>query len=95
MGDGIPLGDESGTAGQNKGLSVEGPESTPTQKSKEAFMSDHEKEGEKDVAESILGAVDKIIPGFKSFYKKGETSKTFGPRMNKIREEINRRFGKK
>lgn len=48
-----------------------------------------------NVVDSILGTVDKIIPGFNSFFKKGEKSEKFSSQMKKIRDEINRRFGKK
>lgn len=62
-------------------------------------MANNEKKDEKkekgDLAGDILGAVDKIIPGFGSFFKKGEKSQKFGSQMKKIRDEINRRFGKK
>lgn len=54
-----------------------------------------EKKKNTDPADSILGTVDKIIPGFSSFFKKGEKSEKFGAQMKKIRDEINRRFGKK
>lgn len=57
-------------------------------------MADKKKK-KQNVADSILGTVGKMIPGFRSFFKKGENSKKFGSRMNKIRKEINRRFGKK
>ncbi len=56
-------------------------------------MANDEKKEKKEIADEILGAVDKIIPGFGSFFKKGEKSKKFGPQMKKIREEIKRRFG--
>ncbi len=58
-------------------------------------MANQEKKEKKDVADTILGTVDKIIPGFRSFFKKGEQSQKFGLRMKQIREEISRRFGKK
>jgi hypothetical protein len=44
-------------------------------------------------SESVLGKVDKWIPGFHGFFKKVEGSKTFGPRIAEIRKEIERRFG--
>ena len=53
------------------------------------------KKNKEDLADSILGTVDKIIPGFRSFFKKGEQSKKFGSRMKQIREKINKRFGNK
>lgn len=55
----------------------------------------NEKKEKQNVADSILGTVDKIIPGFNSFFKKGEKSEKFGSQMKKIRDEMNRRFGKK
>ena len=58
-------------------------------------MANSNKKGQRNVADSILGAVDKIIPGFRSFFKKGEQSKKFGSRIKQIREEINKRFGNK
>lgn len=58
-------------------------------------MANNEKKEKKDMASNILGTVDKIIPGFGSFFKKGEKSEKFGSQMKKIRDEINRRFGKK
>lgn len=54
-----------------------------------------EKKEKGDVADAILGAVNKIVPGFGSFFKKGEKSGKFGSQMKKIRDEMNRRFGKK
>lgn len=54
-----------------------------------------EKKKNTDLADSVLGTVDKIIPGFSSFFKKGEKSEKFGSQMKKIREEINRRFKNK
>lgn len=56
-------------------------------------MANEEKKEKKEIADDILGAIDKIIPGLGSFFKKGEKSKKFGPQMKKIREEMNRRFG--
>lgn len=56
----------------------------------------HQKKGgSAGSANKILGTIGKIIPGFEGFFKKAEQTKTFGPQMKKIREEINRRFGKK
>ncbi|MBI5300078.1 MAG: hypothetical protein HY877_07300 [Deltaproteobacteria bacterium] len=55
----------------------------------------NEKKEKQNVADSILGTVDKIVPGFRSFFKKGEKSEKFGSQMKKIRDEMNRRFGKK
>ncbi|MBI2060272.1 MAG: hypothetical protein HYT87_10925 [Nitrospirae bacterium] len=46
------------------------------------------------VSDQILGAVDKIIPGFHGFFKKAEKSGTFGPRIKEIRKKIERRFGR-
>lgn len=46
-----------------------------------------------EVSESILGKLDKIIPGFHGFLKKAGESKIFGARMTTIRKEIDRRFG--
>lgn len=56
-------------------------------------MTNHEKKEKREIADDIFETMDKIIPGFGSFFKKGEKSKKFGPQMKKIREEINRRFG--
>lgn len=47
------------------------------------------------VSDGILQAVGKIIPGFHGFFKKMESSKTFGARVSGIRKEIEKRFGKK
>lgn len=58
-------------------------------------MANQEKKEKKEPVEGILGTIGKIIPGFEGFFKKAEQTKTFGPQMKKIREEINRRFGKK
>lgn len=58
-------------------------------------MANDEKKEKKNVAGDILKTVDKIIPGFGSFFRKGEASGKFGAQMKKIRGEINRRFGKK
>ena len=55
----------------------------------------NEKKEKQNVADSILGTVDKIVPGFRSFFKKGERNEKFGSQMKKIRDEMNRRFGKK
>lgn len=55
-----------------------------------------EKEDDKkDTANGLLEGVGKIIPGFASFFKKAEKSTKFGEGIKKIREEMNRRFGKK
>jgi U3 small nucleolar RNA-associated protein 14 len=56
-------------------------------------MANEEKKEKKEIADEILRTVDKIIPGFGSFFKKGEKTKKFGSQMKKIREEINKRFG--
>ncbi|MDI6807480.1 MAG: hypothetical protein QME66_00660 [Candidatus Eisenbacteria bacterium] len=56
-------------------------------------MASNEKEKKEEIADDIFETVDKIIPGFGSFFKKGEKSEKFGDRMRKIREEINKRFG--
>lgn len=58
-------------------------------------MNNNAKKDKKEPAEGILATVSKIIPGFGSFFKKAEQTKMFGSQMKKIREEINRRFGKK
>lgn len=58
-------------------------------------MKNQNKKEKGDVADTILSSVSKIIPGFSSFFKKGEGSGKFGSRMKKIRDEMNRRFGKK
>lgn len=46
-----------------------------------------------EASDSILGKLDKIIPGFGGFFKKAGESKVFGARIGEIRKEINRRFG--
>lgn len=56
-------------------------------------MANHEEKEKKGIADEILRTVDKIIPGFGQLFKKGEKTKTFGPQMKKIREEIKKRFG--
>ncbi len=56
-------------------------------------MENQEKKEKKEIADDIPGAVEKIIPGFGGFFKKAEKTKKFGPRMKKIREEINKRLG--
>ena len=56
-------------------------------------MANDEKKEQKEIADDILGAMEKIIPGFGGFFKKAEKTKKFGPRMKKIREEINKRLG--
>lgn len=56
-------------------------------------MAKHEEKKENKIADEILSTVDKIIPGFGQLFKKGEKTKTFGPQMKKIREEIKKRFG--
>lgn len=57
-------------------------------------MAEHEKKEKEEVTDEVLKTVGKILPGFGSFFKKAEKTKKFGPRMTKIREEIERRFGK-
>jgi len=56
-------------------------------------VANDEKRVKKEIADDILGAVEKIIPGFGGFFEKAEKTKKFGPRMKKIREEINRHLG--
>lgn len=56
-------------------------------------LENKEKQGVKNVADEVLGALHKVVPGVKSFFNKLENSKTFGPQMHKIREEIKKRFG--
>ncbi len=56
-------------------------------------MANDEKRVKKEIADDILGAVEKIIPGFGGFFKKAEKTKKFGPRIKKIRDEINKDFG--
>ena len=56
-------------------------------------MTNDEKKGKKEIADDVIGAVEKIMPGFGGFFRKAEKTKTFGPRMKKIREEINKRLG--
>ncbi len=56
-------------------------------------MANDEKKEKKEIADDILGAVEKIIPGFGGFFKKAEKTKKFGPRIKKIRDEINKDFG--
>ncbi|MBI1884699.1 MAG: hypothetical protein HYS08_10945 [Chlamydiae bacterium] len=58
-------------------------------------MSEENKKDKEDVADEILKKVGKVIPGFGSFFQKAQNSKIFGGRIKKIREEMNRRFGKK
>lgn len=48
---------------------------------------------EKRTSEEVLGKLDKIMPGFRGFFKKVEGSKIFGPRIAEIRKKIERRFG--
>ena len=56
-------------------------------------MTNDEKKGKKEIADDVIGAVEKIMPGFGGFFRKAEKTKKFGPRMKKIREEINKRLG--
>ncbi len=56
-------------------------------------MANDEKKEKKEIADDILGAVEKIIPGFGGSFRKAEKTKKFGPRMKKIREELNKRLG--
>ena len=56
-------------------------------------MANDEKREKKEIADDVLRTVEKIIPGFGGFFKKAEKTKKFGPRMKKIREEINKRLG--
>lgn len=58
-------------------------------------MKKTEEKEKQNSSESVLGRMDKIIPGFHGFFKKVEGSKTFGPKIAEIRKEIDRRFGKK
>lgn len=48
----------------------------------------------KKSSDQVLKQIDKIVPGFRGFFKTAEKSKTFGPRLKEIRKEIERRFGK-
>lgn len=48
-----------------------------------------------NISESILGKLDKIIPGFNGFLKKAGESKIFGAKIGEIKKEIERRFGQK
>lgn len=56
-------------------------------------MANDEKKEKKEIADDILGAVEKIIPGFGGSFRKAEKTKKFGPRMKKIREQLNKRLG--
>jgi len=56
-------------------------------------VTNDEKKGKKEIADDVIGAVEKIMPGFGGFFRKAEKTKKFGPRMKKIREEINKRLG--
>ncbi|MBI1871251.1 MAG: hypothetical protein HYS07_08680 [Chlamydiae bacterium] len=58
-------------------------------------MLEENKKDKDDGADEILKKVGKVIPGFDSFFQKAQNSKIFGGRIKQIREEINRRFGKK
>ena len=58
-------------------------------------MSNRQKKTKEDMADKLLGTVNTLIPGFTSFLKKVEKSQKFGGRLKLIREEINRRFGKR
>jgi len=49
--------------------------------------------GDEGIADTILGKLDQIIPGFHGFLKKAGGSKIFGAKIGEIRKEIERRFG--
>lgn len=48
--------------------------------------------GDENISDTILGKLDKIIPGFNGFLKKAGKSKIFGAKIGEIRKEIERRF---
>lgn len=52
------------------------------------------KSSEQGASEKVLRKMDRVVPGFRGFFKTAEKSKTFGPRMKEIRREMERRFGK-
>ncbi len=58
-------------------------------------MSKEKKEEGKKASEEVLKTADSLLHGFRSFFKKAEQSKTFGSRLKRIREEMDKRFGKK
>lgn len=58
-------------------------------------MAESSGQKQKESSNKLIGKINKILPGFGSFFKKAEKTKTFGARMREIREEMNRRFGGK
>lgn len=52
------------------------------------------KDASEEASDRVLGAVDRIIPGFQGLFEKAEKSGTFGPRIKGIRKEMDRRFGR-
>lgn len=55
---------------------------------------EEKKDASEEASDRVLGAVDRIIPGFQSLFKKAEESGTFGSRIRNIRKEMGRRFGR-
>ena len=55
-------------------------------------MSENQEEKKKEPSNKLIDKINKVIPGFGSFFEKAEGTKTFGARMKQIRDEMNRRF---